>query len=287
MQRHALIIKQIEVSKSLIKENETASLRISLLLLDNTIETLMYRFIGTTLLNRFDSKLKEMPFSFPDKAKLLVNEKYISREIGDFVCFSHRYRNEIYHKDVIKKETLKPLVIVLFEIVANIFSSLEVRTFDITPDEKLKAFEVKYRISLGHDFKSDIFIKIVKKITAEFSISTSEVKKLLISHINNRIDDLVDQIMFVIDENKAITLSWATKDEKFKAVFALNIDYQIKRWNKKIRQVETSKGKLETINGFMDLENDVENVEHIVIPAVWDLDQYIDNAIQMMREEKL
>jgi len=139
------------MSKNLILANDTASLRMALILLDNAAEILMYRKILSEFhYNEFYENLRgqaksAMPpdifdkfitdHSVPEviaeknKKKIL---KYFDEKItflsdaiglipspsGAVLSSLHRYRNETYHRDIIRNEILRPIAILYFELGA-------------------------------------------------------------------------------------------------------------------------------------------------------------------------
>lgn len=198
-----IVIKQLDVSKNLIKEKTSQSMRISFLLLDNAAEILMFRYLERET-RRFGGSNKKIPYVFADKVKLLIKEKVINQEIGAFICFSHDYRNEIYHRDKLRIETLKPIVLVLFEVVCELFTTLDSGDcfFTSTHEKDLEELYVKYKLPKFPALERDSFNKIVSAIRNELPVSTEEVKKLLIEHLDNRTEDLKGYFSYLFIENK-------------------------------------------------------------------------------------
>lgn len=287
MQRHILIIKQIEVSKNLIDENTTQSFRIALLLIDHAIEILMYRYIDWEILRGYP-RSDEMPFHFPEKVKLLVEKDAIEKDIGDFITFAHRYRNEIYHQDKLKKETIKPLVLVLFKVACELFSKLELGVIEYKDnfEEDLREYQSKYKLPSLEKLNQDTFIKIVEKINEDISISTKGIKSLLIAHLENRIKDVETNVLFVSKENK----EWKGKfadDLIVSKVLNLNLTSSLGKWSQSIKDIASADEKIKIFNLFMKLELEVEKIEKIVNPAVRLIADYEDMMYEAWKERDI
>lgn len=287
MQKHILIIKQIEVSKKLIDEDTTQALRIALLLLDHTIEILMYRYIDWEILRGYP-RSDEMPFYFPEKVKLLVEKDAIEKDIGDFVNFSHRYRNEVYHQDKLKKETIKPLVLVLFKVVCELFSKLELGGIEYKDnfEEDLKEYQGKYNLPSMEKLEQDTFIKIVEKISGDVSISTKDIKSLLIAHLESRIRDAKRDVLFVSKENK----EWKdifSDDLVVSKILSLNLTPRLDRWSQSIKDIDRAEEEIKIFNLFMKLELEVEKTENNVNPAVEIIADYEDMMYEAWKERDI
>jgi hypothetical protein len=158
MERLVLIVDQLEEAKRLIQAGSLSQLRIALILLDNASEVLMYRAVKNELghhdmnmrifasaqkvmpqevLERFRREMGYEPLSSKDRKTLLreyvakidfllklERSQGLSPAIGAVLKVTHRYRNEAYHRDRIRKETLHPVVLVLFDVVTDLLEIL-------------------------------------------------------------------------------------------------------------------------------------------------------------------
>jgi len=159
MERLVPIVYQLEEAKNFILRGDLSHLRLALLLLDNASEVLMYRAVTEELtwhdyrlrifsgaqevmsgdkLEAFRTEMGYNSLSSKERKTLLKNynakieflsglkkERSLPTPVGQVLKAIHRYRNEAYHRDHIRKETIQPVVTVLFDIVTDLMLILK------------------------------------------------------------------------------------------------------------------------------------------------------------------
>lgn len=285
-------IKQLNIIKELIKENTISSLRISILLLDNVVEILMYRYIKVFLLNKpyVKNNVKKMPYTFKNKVDLIVKNNTIEKPIGEFIKFFHKYRNNNQHHDLIRSETINPLVRILFNLSCDLFSKLESYTF-LIPDEDDGDFKwlcKRYNTTLNQlTNDKNAFTEIVMSINQEIAVTNLEVKKCLYDHLKNRLLDLEQLIKYITEENKEITIKQINTNKNIRSIYKFDLRIFKNETQKKMKAILSAKNKIDATNIFMIIEQEIEKVENLVYPEVRNLDLYLDTLMQAWKERDL
>lgn len=280
-------IKQIHLAKELIKEDTLSSFRLAFLLLDNSVETLMYRYIDMHLLNRHIKKKKiKMPYEFPKKTELIVQSKTIDKSIADFINFAHQYRNEIYHHDKVRVETIKPVVKILFKVVCDLFKILDTEAFLFIDNnnEDMKWLYTNFGFTTSINFDKESFSNIVKTIASDINIENLEIKKCLYDHLINRLIDIESLIDIIIYDNKEITSKNKETDKAIKYIYDFDLVTFKKKVVKKAKEIIIPNNEVISINNFIKLENEIEDIENKVLPEVEDLEMYLDAMYEAWKE---
>jgi hypothetical protein len=62
---------------------------------------------------------------FNEKVGFLVGKKILAAPTGTVLRHLHDYRNEVQHRDHLRAESIRPAVLILFDIVLDLLVSLE------------------------------------------------------------------------------------------------------------------------------------------------------------------
>lgn len=341
MRQFTVILEQINQSKNLILENDTSSLRMALILLDNAAEILMYR----TVLSEFrdneiygkicemDRKLREqaksaLPSDIFDKfltehalPEILEENKkrkilkYFDEKIT-FLCDTcglipspvravlsslHSYRNETYHRDIIRNEILRPIAILYFELVCELVTYLKQSCISYSSEDDWSQFFTKY--GLGETqckmrMLSDEDIEaILNRFRTELSIDLHELRETLQEYVINRLGEILDRLNFISDalDSKPLNTTLKliqftqTKDslqfnnsnvllqsKEFDNYTAPITEEVFSNWRAKAHHFVNIDEKLALFMAFKDVEDQFEPIEH----KIYDLADKLDAAIQ-------
>ena len=145
MDRIVVVADQILEAKRLLRSSEFSHLRIALLLLDNAAETLIGRTIRDMRvvplterqIRRARARMSDeefrswkalfghqMPWECGEKVDFIVQKGMIEHPVGRVLKAIHRYRNEAYHRDTIRPQTIRSAVTVLFDLVTDLLVQL-------------------------------------------------------------------------------------------------------------------------------------------------------------------
>ncbi len=341
MRQFTVIIEQINQSKNLILENDTASLRMALILLDNAAEILMYRKVlsefGDNEICRkireqaksalppdvFDKFLSEhaVPEILEEKKKRKIikyfDEKitflcdacgHIPGPVGAVLSSLHRYRNETYHRDIIRNEILRPIAILYFELVCELLTYLQQSAVSYHSEDDWSHFFTKFGFG-ERQYKmrmlSDEDIEtILNRFRAELSINLNELRETLQEYAINRLDETLDRLNFISDTmgikscDTTLKLMQFTQTSESLKYNNRNLLLQSKKfneyaapitavvflnWKTNAQHFVSLQDKLDLFIAFKNLEDQFEPIEHRIYDVADKLDQEIQFAIDLAR----
>jgi len=335
MDRCWLIIDQIEQSHDMIVKDETSYYRMALLLLDNAVEVLMYRTIQnelqysewySTLANNVKGlpqndeikkihddihpkiispkRKKQILKYFDEKTKFLSEERYyVERPIARVLRIIHRYRNELYHRDVIRKEIIRPIVYLSYEIACDLLSKLKPGSYRLLDDQQTRIRITKYRVESGFDFARNGIFSIAEQLKNKLLIELSDLKTQLVEHLNDRIENFESNLDFLMTDGFHITsqeeaLRQVQFFENWKKVaherhphFQHDLNTYVSKynmnsietWKESVARLQEHASKLALIDGFAQVEETFEELESLVTNAAIDLDGYIQSEVDRLR----
>ena len=336
MQRIITTVYQIEECKKLILKGDITSLRMAFVLLDNAIELLMHRRIKSDLVFneswiRLDAsskaympkgeyekwrrsrkivepkRIKLIDRFFDEKTKFLSEDhSYMSKSMASTLRSLHKYRNEIYHNDSVRKETIKASVILLFEVACDLFTRLHpgsMSYYSGKPDcDDRNAFFKRYKTA-GHNngMLKDSGLSIIKKSLKEgISVDINELRMLLQQTMYERINNSVESIDFVMRDG----LRFKSREKTLKMIQLIQsgtlvgpVDYRkplkkfipkftmknLSLWKKRIKKLDNARSKIRLFKDFAKIETEFEELELILMNAAMELDSAIQHQIDMAR----
>jgi len=329
MERVFGVVDQIEQAKKFIATDKIPFLRMALLLLDNAAEVLMYRKVENEFLwddshkklfeyakqslsgNQFEewnekskiniinAKRKKVILKyFDEKVKFLSEDRtFIKQPVAMVLSSFHRYRNEAYHRDIIRHETIRPVVVVLFEIVCDMLIDLPPSGYGYSSGQDWSEYFLKYEFPDKYLFPKNGLQLISDKLKIGVASDFQSLKADLIMHLKGRIEDMLSNIKFIMTDgwnnNKSLdeTLKliqlfgivkkverneFEEKAMKFTPQFTLS---NFKEWKRKADELSIYEDKYDLFNAFSVLEKEFEGLEGIVQDAAIELDGYIQMQI--------
>jgi hypothetical protein len=326
MRRLELTVIQLEEAKRFIQTDRIPYLRLALLLLDNAAEVLMHRSIQDELaysdwyaqmaesvrcypgkddekqriLLKYSAKIipKKLQHAidrdFNMKVDFLSQERqHISVPIARVLKHIHYYRNEAYHNDRIRPDSIRPAVLILFDVVCTLLATLR-RDSTTWYGGDSEAWLERYGISRHALGESEIQATISNALRVDLPVNFEGIRSALTMHLGSRLDGINESIDF-INENaqpdrsreeivKAVQYwkagsggnPWAFDDRsslEFPARFTLA---SIEEWRREVSALQGVADKLELFNWFADIEDGFEPLEEMLN----ELAGLIDCAIQ-------
>ncbi len=134
VEKFRIIIEELDFCRHLLTQKSDIPARISIILLDNIADILMYRkcrdqFVADEeLSNVFRPKTKfeereNILRHFNSKVLTLKRLKFINQFSVDVLTVAHSYRNAVYHRDSHNPRTINELSRILFKVVCNLFTN--------------------------------------------------------------------------------------------------------------------------------------------------------------------
>lgn len=334
MEKIELIVSQIEEAKNFIFVDKVSYYRMALLLLDNVSEILMNRVIQEEysrddIYEKLLANIKDLPkeqieeakkskelkslFSYKPVSKkqrdrinkyydekikfLSIERSYLKPTVANVLSYLHRYRNEAYHREFIRRDTIRTVVLILFEIVLDLFIEFPPRCIGRSSDDDWKWFEEKYNVDnmIGEDIWTKIYKKFKKELTSDIDIRFN-----LISHLNHLIEDSLENLQYILDALEEIdTLETALKAAQYwietdyddiplqsKAYKEYSPKFKIvnfSNWKERIPDILNCSMRITQFAEFWRLENEIEPIEKIISDVVDSIKSSIEHHSEMMR----
>ena len=341
MRQFTVIIEQLNLSKNLILANDTASLRMALILLDNAAEILMYRKVLSEFhYNDFYEKLRGQAKSFmpPDIFDNFITEHSVPEVIAEknkkkilkyfdekitFLCNTggfipipsgavlsslHRYRNETYHRDIIRNEILRPIAILYFELTCDLITHLHQSADCYNSEDDWSEFFMKFglgesehkmRMLCDNDIQA-----ILNRFRADLTLTLHELKETLRKYATNRLEETLDRLNFIADALGSKDLNIILKliqftateaalefnnrnvllqSEKFSEYTAPITTVTFSRWQERAQSFASLENKLSLFITFKQLEDEFEAIERRMLDVADELDSAIQLAIDVAR----
>ncbi len=324
------IVVQLEEAKRFILDGDDERLRLALILLDNAAEVIMNRFIdGEVSHARTYAKLLKM---FP-KGPLDVKSKALKREFeekiipsrrqrkiehnfneklmylsNDCQCMPtptacalrrlHKYRNETQHHDLIREGSIRPAVLVLFDIAVDLLVSLH--TGVVWTSNEDYGWLLRYGFSdaftrfpwRGTD-GDDLLSRIATGLRSGLQLDTMGIRRALVAHLTDRLDAMNNDLMFVADNwfvgpdpartLKAIQFCHPQGPEcewqEFEPTYDLD---SFTEWRGAITKMNSA-DKLLMFGEFATIEDGFEPLEAMIGDAASEIDRRIQEKIDLMR----
>jgi hypothetical protein len=313
----------------------------ALILLDNAAEILMYRKVlsefrhnemygkirkqakSSMPIDVFDKFLTEhaVPEILEEKKKRKIlkyfDEKItflcdtcslIPGPVGAVLSSLHRYRNETYHRDIIRNEILRPIAILYFELVCELVTYLQQSAISYSSEDDWSQFftkfgldETQYKMRMLSD--EDIEA-ILNRFRAELSINLHELRETLQKYVINRFGETLDRLNFISDAlgskscNTTLKLLQFTqtneslqfnnrnlllKSKEFNEYTAPITEEVFSNWKAKAQHFVNLEDKLALFIAFKNLEDQFEPIEHRIYDVADELDAAIQFAIDLAR----
>lgn len=339
MRKITVIIDQLDHCKTLILGNETACLRMSLILLDNTAEILMYRKVldefnynemYEKILDRakktlppdvFDKFTTEVAIPeileakrkwrilkyFAEKVSFLCETcALIPKEVAAVLSSLHRYRNETYHRDIIRDEILRPVAILYFEIVCELMSELKHSTIEYIGSDDWTPFFQKYNLGKGRYgmLNGEDIEAILNGFRAALVIDVDELKSTFRAYLKNRLDETLNRLDFIgrtlginsidttlklVQFSQSVTagrygsLDILLRSQEFNSYQPPVIQVSFDRWRESVGLFGNIIKKMELFSAFKSVEEEFEPIEKRAHEVADELDAAIQFYVDLAR----
>jgi hypothetical protein len=334
MRRLEETVVQLEEAKRFILTGTTPYLRLALLLLDNAAEVLMHRTAADELeraatyagmLKVFDelpvsSDPKRVAFReslsvhtisdkrraligrfFEEKTKFLSEDRgLIPRPVARVLTHIHYYRNEAYHLDKVRSESLRPAVLVLFDVVCLLLTSLDEGT---TVWESNDDYSWLDRYGLKRfGARDELAPAIATALRVGLALDVLEVRSAVIAHLADRVDGMEQALNIVAEvipdgqsadvlkavqycEEGSAPMPRRLHDrgelyQRFQPRFTLG---HFQHWRRAVDRLSKVDDKFELFNRFADIEDEFEPLERMLDDVASAVEREIDLQIDIMR----
>lgn len=290
MQQFAQIVDQIEESKRLIFGGTLSQSRMALLLLDNAVELIAYRAIRNE--NITERKLDKIDRYFDEKLRFLKERHRITDPVFRALSATHRYRNEAYHSNEIRRETIRPVVLLLFELACDLLVTLLPGSYSTSGRDDWSEFERRFQVSVGEAFRVEGAKRIRDVLRKGLHLEVTELRELLADHLESRVTDILKALDFIgagsnfdyFEEIKAEIIEHSDRysdgSKGFKKKFTTFTVDRFAKMRIEIATLRQSTDKVRLFAGFADAEGIFEPMEF----CLHELEGKIEWAIQIEAE---
>jgi hypothetical protein len=203
-ERLRLLVEQFEMIRGLLDKGSGVDAKVSIILLDNVADSLMYR----RCLQEFEKdselamirrprftldKQSEALRDFKTKVNLLNGIGFMSAEDAAVLKIGHSYRNAAYHRDSHNPRVTNELGRLLFAAVSSLFRSYYnngVSSGGFAPEQWLSKY------GLRTDFISfkGVSTSIAAKLTEGITITFEEAKEAFQTDVTSRVEEIEREI---------------------------------------------------------------------------------------------
>jgi hypothetical protein len=334
LERLETMAVQLDEAKAFLARGTASHARLAFILLDNAAEVIMRRNVEVQLTyNPFMEavlmKWKEILKQHPDDAEARRNHdevatKFVTRGARKDLARSfdakvdfikdhgdiqetesrvlkklHSYRNELYHRDRIRPETVRSACLLYFDMTCALFERLAQYTITTESTHKqappaLRKFNGAPDGATGYPTEG----QIAASLRADLGIDDAGLKKILAAHLASRLDDIdeaisrAEQCLFGAIAEAAPSGPWrqatmhlaqweskdlpATIDELLAARVRYS-DADLTAWRQKVADLQEFRDRLELFAAFADIEDAFEPFEE----QVTDLDVRIEHEVEL------
>lgn len=335
MERIEQVVVAAEEALRLAETGDLARLRLSLLILESTSEILLHREVTHRLMwQEFDRRMldriaeserlgltatpeidemrrelqtrvlsktrrRKIDREFDEKVDFLTEEGVIDSAHGRVLKKLHDYRNEAYHRDHVRSETLASAVKIYSYLTCLLLRDLE-------PHGTAYGSEIPVGLQgyAERPFDTDVQRRAGETLLARVAGQPGDVATALADHATARLGDLrlmleevtsfanayrqpqdeldVPAMVASLQIEDVRLAVWGTREQLLSTpvtVTAATLD----EWDRVAGGLARLGTDLEAFAAFADLEDDVEPFEQLVIEAARAMDEAIDAQIDEAR----
>ncbi|WP_180129253.1 hypothetical protein [Rhodoferax sp. BLA1] len=232
MQRLQFVLFQADEAANLLRASSQPRLRTALLLLDNSIELLLDRWIEDQLQQeeiqrKIQTRAMEagIPRNHPQFADLLsqkfltadetrqvarffdeklkfasVKRGKITAEVAAVLSHIHRYRNESYHGGRVRPGILRTTVAIQLHLVCNLVQSLKPGSVGYSSGDDFSWLKERFDLSPGELWRDQTLNQVLREIMEVAEQTPDNMRRALAENLAARIEALDDTIDFISSE---------------------------------------------------------------------------------------
>lgn len=203
-ERLRLLVEQLEMIRGLLDKGSGVDAKVSIILLDNVADSLMYRRclqefeedseLAMIRRPRFTpAKQSEALWDFKTKVNLLNGIGFMSAEDAAVLKIGHSYRNAAYHRDSHNPRVTNELGRLLFAAVSSLFRSYYdngVSSGGFAPEQWLSKYGLRTDFISFKGVSTSIAATLMEGITITFE----EAKQAFQNDFTSRVEEIEREI---------------------------------------------------------------------------------------------
>ncbi|MFH9228752.1 hypothetical protein [Streptomyces lydicus] len=329
MERLELIVVQLEEAKGMIEKGRVPNLRLAYLLIDSVTELILHRTVQTELQHQemlkklllayqqnesygmsvdaeevasieakivSKSDLKGIDRNFDAKVGLLVRRNLLDKALGPVLEKLHKYRNEMYHRDKLRPEIIRPATLIYFDSACTVLESYRqmIITYPSDLGAEICRFTGGRRPGFGET--TDLPKKIAAQLRREVGLDLPLVRSALAAYLDARLNQMVDGLEFIEDNlggpplvrGDALRLVQANlaANPTLEQVRGRKYQYSkadLEQWRTRIAALESIADKHALVSEYAAIEDSFEPLEEKIKDAVLQVDYEVQSQIDFAR----
>ena len=325
MDFYCRLLFQIDEARRYISDGRLERLRLALVLLDNAAEMLLWTYIEDAFVReRWSERLKQqweqmahlpdlpesarealafVPLSSKEKGRirLLFEEKlkYVADRkaaIPNYLVAPllhlHQYRNEAYHRNEIRPETIRMACLILFEIVCELSLILSPSTISYSSAEDYSWLQERFGWSRGV-FMHEWVPAAIQDLRASVLSTRDELADVLTTYMEERFTGFEDGLDFLREnsshfKSRAAALAGTyefhnSSEETPKKPLEVKTLAWIEGLAKQVGEIRTGATRVDVFRRFAEIERQLEPIESALNDFTGALDAHIQLQIDIAR----
>ncbi len=318
-------IEQLETAGELLDKDSPTAARLSLFLLDNLVELLMYRVVRQEFaLDDTLSSVKPPKYSaskrrrvltyFNDKANFLVSDlKRLDPHQSSILKLGHRLRNEAYHSGILRERIVIPLTRMYFRTVCELLPALWLGAVGWKRHSEVTDFLKKYKLD-SQSMNEDTLGQICQIILKGRQCIVPRLSRVLADDLVSRIERTVKSLEHLPSlgqrhspeenlrwiqfwEETDMELRTGASDEELRDFWEkVNMTLSAFRpkvaldtlhiWKNRARKIEFETSYGAACAKFDEIDQSFLRIESLVSEAIAEYEKYIDLQVDSLIEEE-
>jgi len=236
---------------------------------------------------------------FEDKVRYMVERaETLDASLAGSLMQLHRYRNEAYHRNSVRPRTIRTACLILFEINCEMLLSIPRRTTIYSSDGDYTWLRERFDLEPPYIGISEELKSIVMQLRTRLIPDVADVSALLAEYMEDRFRDfyvhlryIAENLQTVADEEDALAEVYSYNNsrahypdsENPKQILEPHPLVWIREREQRIPTIQMASSRIEAFERFSALERDLEPTESAVMDLVFEIDNYIDMQIDIMR----
>lgn len=226
---------------------------------------------------------------YENRLNYLFRNNHISQEECETVKALHKFRNIFLHQSARKNLYLKPLVLLYYKLLTNIFIKISETSYS-SRDYKCKYLTSSEKLSKNR--QENIILLLNKEYNLNFDIK--EIKNLLKDFLLKEIEFLEENVYFILDclEDKEYAINRLSNEFNLNKCLVFEYDgkqiidvrfEKIKRLTNKANNLTSFKNFDKLINSFSNTFTEITTLFNPIYKEACLIDQYIELQAEILR----
>jgi hypothetical protein len=226
---------------------------------------------------------------------MVDRSKSLSKALADSLQHLHRYRNEAYHRNEVRPDTIRAACLILLEINCEMLNIPRAH-MSYRSDREYSC--LKERFGVERMLSREEVEGIVQQLRAGLIPETAHIADILADYMVGRfeafhgeLDYIVMNLQQVADQEAALIEAFEYRESRVdnpeNEIPPLKIERRTLAWFKvreeQVALIRSAKTRLDAFEQFADIERDLEPTETAVSEVVSQIGSYIDMQVDIAR----